>query len=132
VKRALGILLVAGGLLVAAVPRYVIPTCEFKGYPRMHCSDAARLWLYDGAVLAVLGALALALPGAAFVPAALAGIALAVGAIVVPSYTGYCASPRMPCNYGTVPAVRFLGGLLALAGAGFVAAHLYRRGREVT
>ena len=41
--------------------------------------------------------------------------------LYLPGKIGYCQSPNMPCNYGMVPAVRFIGmtGLILISVAVF-------------
>jgi hypothetical protein len=98
-----------GGLLLLLVPRYILPVCEYEGYSRMHCSDTALAEYAVGALLMVIGA------GTFFLKRwwqLIAGTAAACLLFIVsywlPDVFGYCQSPRMPCNYGMVPGVRFI------------------------
>lgn len=43
------------------------------------------------------------------------GLVASASVLAVPEAIGYCASPRMPCNYGAVPFLRLLGGATAAA-----------------
>jgi hypothetical protein len=47
----------------------------------------------------------------------------------LPEKFGYCLSPRMPCHYGMVPAVRFLSviGILTMTGVVFMIAKSSRK-----
>jgi hypothetical protein len=47
----------------------------------------------------------------------------------LPDKFGYCLSPRMPCHYGMVPAVRFLSviGILTMTGVVFSIAKSSRK-----
>jgi hypothetical protein len=47
----------------------------------------------------------------------------------LPDKFGYCLSPRMPCHYGMVPAVRFLSiiGILTMIGVVFSIARSSRK-----
>lgn len=48
---------------------------------------------------------------------------ISIAVLLLPDILGYCASPQMPCNYGTVPMLRLLGALiLILSLAGFFSA----------
>jgi hypothetical protein len=98
-----------GGLFLLFVPRYILPACEYEGYARMHCSDTALAEYIVGVLLIVIGA------GTFFLKRwwqMIAGTAAACILFVVsywlPDLFGYCQSPRMPCNYGMVPGVRFI------------------------
>ncbi len=118
----------ASGLLLVVVPRWVLPACEFEGYARMHCSDTARAVMMLGALVAAVGVTAL---GAKRTSVALAHAfveaALLASAWLAPSVVGYCASPRMPCTYGMVPAVRFVSALAIVVLVTAVAALVMRR-----
>ncbi len=109
------------GALLVVVPRYVLPACEYEGLPRMHCSDTAHAEMLVGALLVAAGALSIDAERLALSAAsAVAACALLAVAWFMPDVHGYCASPRMPCHYGMVPAVRFvvvLGGAVLVPGA---------------
>ena len=99
----------ACGLLLILIPRFILPTCEYEGYPHMHCSDTARAEYITGALLVLTGCGTpfLKTETTTMLGALAAGILFAV-AYWLPDMTGYCQSPRMPCNYGTVPGLRFV------------------------
>jgi uncharacterized protein DUF4418 len=103
------------GVLLLLVPRYILPACEYEGFARMHCSDTARAEFIVGAFLVLVGGMTLfartvkPLIIAVLVSSILYGIAFRL-----PDVYGYCLSPRMPCNYGMVPAVRFIAVFGAL------------------
>ncbi len=109
-KKTVAATALVSGILLFLVPRYILPACEYLGHPRMHCSDTAQAEYVVGALLIVLGGVAAFVkPSAAagFIFPSLAIIFYAV-AFMLPDRLGYCLSPRMPCNYGMVPGVRFI------------------------
>jgi len=109
------IILLILGLLVILVPRFILPVCEYTGKPVMKCSFVAHYEMWIGAGI-LLGSICffwikkLQVQLGILLACTLAGIAI----IWLPEYLGYCKSPSMPCNYGTVPALRLLGGTLIL------------------
>jgi hypothetical protein len=124
-KMVVAITALACGVLFFLVPRYVLPACEYAGYSRMHCSDTAQAERVGGAVLIVVS-------GSTFlvrwtmmplVGAILSTIVFGI-AFWLPDIFGYCLSPKMPCHYGMVPAVRFLSiiGFLTMIGIIFIIA----------
>ncbi len=108
------------GFLLLVVPRYILPACEYEGYPPMHCSDTAKAEFLIGAVLMAVGGISFFSKKniAAVVVAAVACVLYAV-AYWLPDKIGYCHSTRMPCNYGMVPGIRFISiaGALIMIGA---------------
>lgn len=114
-KRTAAIAALIGGLLLILVPRYMLPVCEFKGYQPMHCSDTARMELYAGILLAAAGVAVLLFrrPGLVL-GALLAALGLSAAAMILPEIYGYCKSPNMPCNYGTVPSIRLISVVTAV------------------
>lgn len=56
----------------------------------------------------------------------LVAFAAGLSVVFVPHALGYCPSSQMPCNYGTVPMLRFLGGMTVLVA--IVGIVLSRRG----
>ncbi len=103
---------IVAGILLAVVPRYVLPPCGSLGYPRMHCSDTARVEILLGFALTGVGVVAAAArkPWLLMASAAASAAILAM-AWFAPDVYGYCMSPRMPCHYGMVPGVRFISAL---------------------
>ncbi|MDH4162473.1 MAG: DUF4418 family protein [Nitrospirota bacterium] len=113
-KRAAGILAVIGGILLILAPRFILPVCEYSGYQPMHCSDTARAELYAGIAIICAGTAVLALHRHSLVVMALlAVIGVSSAALALPQIYGYCKSPKMPCNYGTVPAIRLTAVIIA-------------------
>ncbi len=97
------------GILLILVPRFILPVCEYEGYPAMHCSDTARAEYVVGALLLVAGMGAFLLKSIrTSVIGAVVSIILYSIAFLLPDKYGYCHSSRMPCNYGTVPGIRFI------------------------
>ncbi len=114
-RKLVAITAIAGGLLLVLTPRYILPACEYEGFPRMHCTDTAHAEMIAGAVLLVVGIAALFLKSAAStIGAAVVGLVLSIASFVLPDKIGYCMSSRMPCNYGMVPAVRFISVVVGL------------------
>ena len=101
-----------GGILLILVPRFILPVCEYEGYPAMHCSDTARAEYVVGALLLVsgIGAFLLKSTRTSIIVAAVS-IILYIVAFLLPDRYGYCHSSRMPCNYGTVPGIRFIASI---------------------
>ncbi len=118
------------GILFILVPRYILPACEFAGHTRMHCSDTAEMEQVAGAVLIVVSG-ATFLVKSTKMPLVSAIFSMIVYGIAyrLPDKFGYCLSPRMPCNYGMVPAVRFLSiiGIVIMIGVVFSVVKSYRR-----
>ncbi len=124
-KRLVALTALLSGILLLVLPRYILPACEYEGYPPMHCSDTAKSEFVVGAVLMAIGALSLYVkkPAAVFIGAAASFILYAV-AFWLPDAIGYCHSSRMPCNYGMVPGIRFISAagavIMAVAAAGLI------------
>lgn len=112
--RAAGIAAILGGLFLILAPRYILPVCEFQGYQPMHCSETARAELYAGVALAAAGVAIILLRRPVPVLGALAAaIGISIAALCLPGIYGYCKSPKMPCNYGTIPALRLVAAVNA-------------------
>jgi hypothetical protein len=106
---------IAAGLLLMAVPRWILPPCEGDGHARMRCSDTARAEIALGGLLLGAGVLAFAAKRPSpLVADAAASSALAVLAWIAPDVYGYCLGSGMPCHYGMVPGVRFVAALAAV------------------
>jgi hypothetical protein len=127
-RKLVAITTLSGGILFFLVPRYILPACEFAGFPRMHCSDTAQAEWVVSAMLIVVSCMTF------FIRSEKMPLAGAILSILVfglaywlPDKFGYCQSPRMPCHYGMVPAVRFLSilGILIMIGAVFIIAKSY-------
>jgi Domain of unknown function (DUF4418) len=127
-RKLVAITALSAGVLFIVVPRYILPACEFAGFSRMHCSDTAQAERIIGALLIVVACMTF------FVKSMMMPLVSAVLSIIVfglafwiPDKFGYCQSPRMPCHYGMVPAVRFLSiiGVLIMIGAVFKIAKSY-------
>jgi hypothetical protein len=127
-RKLVAITALAAGVLFIVVPRYILPACEFAGFSRMHCSDTAQAERIIGALLIIVACVTF------FVKSMMMPLVSAVLSIIVfgfafwiPDKFGYCQSPRMPCHYGMVPAVRFLSiiGVLIMIAAVFKIAKSY-------
>jgi len=111
------------GLLVVLTPRYILPVCEFKGFARMYCSDAAHWEAWIGGAV-VMMAIGLSFSGKKILRVMFSLLIAGAGVLVVavPQVTKFCKSPTMPCNYGSIPALRLLGiGIVVL---GLIAARV--------
>jgi hypothetical protein len=118
------------GILFILVPRYILPACEYEGFPHMHCSDTAQAEYIVGALLMALGALTFFFKQANTTAISSASaLVLYCIALWLPVKIGYCQNSRMPCNYGMVPGIRFIAitGILIMAGAIIGIARSYRR-----
>ncbi len=132
-KKLAGITMIAAGLLLVIVPRYILPACEFEGFSRMHCSDTAQAEFVAGILLALAGIGTLFLKSPASAGGAVLGLALSVIVFVLPDKFGYCLSSRMPCNYGMVPAIRFIAvvsGLVMIVSLGVLIKDYRRKEKE--
>jgi hypothetical protein len=129
-KKLVAFTALISGILFIISPRYILPACEYAGFSRMHCSDTAQ-------AEQVIGALLIAVSGMTFlfkftsmplIGAILSAIMFGVS-FWLPDKFGYCLSPRMPCHYGMVPAVRFLSviGILTMTGVVFSIAKSSRK-----
>jgi hypothetical protein len=129
-KMVVAITALISGILFILVPRYILPACEYAGHSRMHCSDTAEVEQVAGAVLIVVSVMTF-LVKSARMPLISAIFSMVVFGIAywLPDKFGYCLSPRMPCNYGMVPAVRFLSiiGILTMIGVVFSIVRSYRK-----
>jgi len=127
-RKLVAITALAGGILFFLVPRYILPACEFAGFPRMHCSDTAQAEWVVGAMLIVVSCMTFFIrSGKMPLAGAILSILVFGLAYWLPDKFGYCQSPRMPCHYGMVPAVRFLSilGILIMIGAVFIIVKSY-------
>jgi len=127
-RKLVAITTLAGGILFILLPRYILPACEFVGFSRMHCSDTAQAERVVGAILLVVSCMTFFVKSKKM-PLVSAILSLLVFGLAywLPDKFGYCQSPRMPCHYGMVPAVRFLSiiGILIMIGAVFIIAKSY-------
>ncbi len=115
-KKLIVVTALMSGILLILVPRFILPVCEYEGYPAMHCSDTARAEYVVGALLLVAGIGMFLLKSArtSIIGAAVSIILYSI-AFLLPDKYGYCKSSRMPCNYGTVPGIRLIaiiGGII--------------------
>ncbi len=99
-NKAFGAAVLALGLLIVLTPRFILPVCEYAGKQRMLCTYTGIAEVFFSKAKETLGWLMLV--------SAVSGIFV----IVLPGAIGYCKSLSMPCNYGTVPMLRLMGGLL--------------------
>jgi len=120
-NRIFGVIFFLTGLMVLLVPRFILPVCEYQGYNPMACSHTAIAEMFAG-IMVMAAAVGLFFSRGSDGLRWLSFVALVAGVSVIwlPVAIGYCHSDRMPCNYGTVPALRLLGALIILLSlAGF-------------
>jgi hypothetical protein len=127
-RKLVAITTLTGGILFFLVPRYILPACEFVGFARMHCSDTAQAeWVVGATLIVVSGMTYFVKSKRTPLVSAILSILVFGLAFWIPDKFGYCQSPRMPCHYGMVPAIRFLSiiGILIMIGAVFGTAKSY-------
>jgi len=112
-NKAFGAAVLALGLLIVLTPRFILPVCEYAGKQRMLCTYTGIAEMFLGGIVLTAGigvffSKAAGALGWLMLVAAVSGVFV----IVLPGAIGYCKSPSMPCNYGAVPMLRLLGGLL--------------------
>ncbi len=110
------------GLLVFLTPRYILPTCEYQGFSKMACSYTGTAEMFIGAIVmtAAVGII-LSKTRETLRWSGLTTLTAGLSVIFAPEAIGYCHNSRMPCNYGTVPVLRLLGGLIIILSlAGFL------------
>lgn len=119
-SRILGAGLFILGAILALTPGYILPVCDvIKGGHRFAaCTYMGRIaaWAGLGACLLSVAVFFTRRPGPFRWLMALIFLTGA-GVVALPQMTGYCMSPSMPCNYGTVPMLRLVGGLMGLVSA---------------
>jgi hypothetical protein len=116
-KKLVALTSLISGILLILIPRYILPACEFGGFSRMHCSDTAHAEQIIGAVLIVVSCMTFLVKSATMpLIGAILSIIMFGISFWLPEKFGYCLSPRMPCHYGMVPAIRFLSviGILTM------------------
>jgi hypothetical protein len=129
-KKLVVITALVCGMLLFLLPKYILPACEYAGYSRMHCSDTAQAENVVGILLMLAGGMTLLVKSKRMPLAGAIILVILFGiAFWLPDKFGYCLSPRMPCNYGMVPAIRFMSviGILIMIGAIFTMVKSYRK-----
>ncbi|GAB4406408.1 MAG: hypothetical protein OHK0032_01400 [Thermodesulfovibrionales bacterium] len=130
--RVTGILLFFAGLMIVLTPRFILPVCEYQGHPRMACSYTGLSEMFIGAIIisASIGTF-FSKTNESLRWLMLVAFIGGLSAILIPMVLGYCGSSRMPCNYGTIPALRLEGSIvLAVSTAGFVLSFIKRISRR--
>jgi len=135
-RRAVGIVILALGLLLALIPWYIFPVCgqgrfaplsgkKLMAHP---CAGTARVETALAAAVALAGIAATARPRRrTTLAASIIAVGLAVPVALAPAVAGICKMATMPCRIGTVPALGFVAVLLLAAG---IAGMLLARGPE--
>lgn len=115
INRKFGVILFLTGLLVVLTPRYILPVCEYQGYKEMACSHTGKSEMFMGFIVmaASIGTFFSKTPDT-LRWSAFTTLASGISVIVIPEAIGYCHSSGMPCNYGTIPVLRLIGGLIIL------------------
>lgn len=116
INRVLGIILFLAGIGVAVTPRYILPVCEYHGYKEMACSFTGKAEIFVGIIsMAASAGIFFSRTTDAFRWLAVTTLVSGISVIAIPHILGYCHSGAMPCNYGTVPLLRLIGGSIILA-----------------
>ncbi|MGD2080750.1 MAG: DUF4418 family protein [Nitrospirota bacterium] len=130
-NKVVGAIIFALGLLTTLSPRFILPVCEFAGKSPMDCGFMGRAEMFTGAIVISIGVGAFFSRGVeALRWLMLVSLVTGVVVIATPHVLGYCPSAQMPCNYGAVPMLRFLGILLIITSA--VGLIISRAGRSET
>jgi hypothetical protein len=110
IHRAIGIILFLTGLVVLLLPRYILPVCEYHGYSPMACSHTGTAEMFLGLiVMAAATGIILSMNIEVLRWSSFTVVATGVSMLLIPTAIGFCHSTDMPCNYGTIPAVRLAG-----------------------
>ncbi len=127
ISKGLGVVAVVIGFLVAIVPHYVFPVCQYVGmlietsagkYLPMKCYWTATAEIGLGAAIVLVGLL-LIVSKQTETRRVLGTILAALGILValVPTYLiGVCAMPDHPCRLATQPALILLGVVTVIVG----------------
>jgi hypothetical protein len=110
-KKLIAFTAFVSGILLLLLPRYILPACEYEGYAHMHCSDTAVAEYLVGIALMLIGGITYFLKTTNLkltVVSAIGCLILYSVSYWLPDKIGYCQNPRMPCNYGMVPGIRFI------------------------
>lgn len=125
IGRGLGVVAIVLGFLVAVVPHFVFPVCQYFGmlvqtmagtYIPMKCYWTAMAEVGLGAITCVVGIL-LFVSRHAETRRALGVVLGALGIVValVPTYLiGVCANPMHACRIATQPALVLLGAVIVI------------------
>ncbi len=116
-----GTILFLLGLLIVVTPRYIFPVCEYQGYNPMRCSHTGIAEMFTGfIVMASSAGMFFSRSSEALRWLSFTIFASGLAVLWIPEAIGYCRSSSMPCNYGTVPVLRLISGLIILLSlAGF-------------
>ncbi|HUT52522.1 MAG TPA: DUF4418 family protein [bacterium] len=125
--RAVGIAVVALGVLLVLTPWVIFPVCGVGRFapgpgiaPGMHpCHGTLQAETVLGAAAIVIGFIPVLWPRKkAVLGASLGAAAVAVLAVLFPlAITGLCKVVTMPCRLGTLPALETVATLMMLAAA---------------
>jgi hypothetical protein len=128
-RKFVAITALVSGILLLLTPRYILPACEYEGYAHMHCSDTALAEFIVGIALILIGGVSFVLKTTKLTAFSAIGCLILYGiSYWLPDKIGYCQNPRMPCNYGMVPGIRFIAvvGMLLMVVALAAIAKSYR------
>lgn len=121
-KEVIGAVSIFLGIFVILTPHLILPVCEYHGFQKMACSYTGLAEIFTGVMIIFISTgiiFSKTREGAIWLSLILFVSGLSV--ILIPEVIGYCASSRMPCNYGTVPALRFEGIIISiLASVNFI------------
>jgi len=127
-KRIIGIIFTALGLLLALGPQFLFKVCEPMGDMIMKCYWSARAEIGAGSVIAALGIALIVFTCNKIRLGLVIGIFLSgVNALLIPhALIGGCAMHTMPCRKIAFPAITVIS-ILLLIGAGIYAAYLAQK-----
>ncbi len=81
----------------------------------MACTYTGTAEMFTGAIVMISSAgIVLSRTRDALRWSGLTALAAGLSVILLPDAIGYCHNSQHPCNYGTVPLLRLLGGLIIL------------------
>jgi hypothetical protein len=115
--KAIGIVLLVFGILIAVGPWTIFPVCEY-GNTTMKCHYTADAEIVVGVMIALLGLLLVFVKSnETRIVIGIAEVGLGVFAVLlVTSLTGMCPSSTMECHILAEPMLKILGALVAILG----------------
>lgn len=114
-KEIIGAVSLILGILVILTPHLILPVCEYHGFQRMACSYTGLAEVFMGVMIIFISAgIILSKTKDSIIWLSILLFVSGVSVILIPQVLGYCKSTRMPCNYGTVPALIFEGIIISI------------------
>lgn len=121
-KEIIGAVSLFLGIFVILTPHLILPVCEYHGFQRMACSYTGLTEVFTGVMIIFISVgIIFSRTREAIIWLSIMLFISGLSVILIPQVLGYCASTRMPCNYGTVPALIFEGIIITiLASVNFI------------